>query len=214
MLMRLLRLRATRRCSGLSDRQNNRGEKRSHFVLLRREDCEVLAGFIRTSWQRMRFLGVQLDDGSVSQRRAAKLDVKPQNDPLHNYHDRVALSWWFLVHCPSLSCFLFSSAVRWWLRVRPVEGEMLLEGQWGKAAEDRPAYVATAPSIGENRKGVVRIRAFKVVPTQLRHPPLSILTARRRAEPRAAASHPHMQRHEASFHYFTEQPLPARWCSD
>ena len=100
----------------------------------------------------MRFLGAQLDDGSVSQRRAAKLDVKPQNDPLHNYHDRVALSWWFLVHCPSLSCFLFSSTVRWWLRVRPVEGEMLLEGQWGKAAEDRPAYVATAPSIGETRR--------------------------------------------------------------
>ncbi|TNN60328.1 hypothetical protein EYF80_029493 [Liparis tanakae] len=42
---------------------------------------------------------------------------------------------------------------------------MLLEGQWGKAAADRPVLDATAPSIGENRKGVVCIRLFKVVPT-------------------------------------------------
>jgi len=67
-----------------------------------------------------------------------------------------------------LSSICFSSSpfrVRRWTCVRPVEGDMLLEGQWGKDAADRPVLDATAPSIGENRKGVVCIRLFKVVPT-------------------------------------------------
>lgn len=75
---------------------------------------------------------------------------------------------WLIWRCLSLSR-VFSSLfrARRWMCVWPVEGEMLLEGQWGKAADDRPALVATAPSIGGSKKGVVCIRLFKVVPNSL-----------------------------------------------
>lgn len=175
-----------------SDRQNKRGGMRSDLVLLRRGDSED-GGEVGWFYPDKAARGCNLFMRSwmvFPCRREAgrlKLDVKPQNDPLHHWKIKPRLcccsfSIVGLFDAVFLSCFSFPFRVRRWMCVRPVEGEMLLEGQWGKAADVWPALVATAPSIGEQGKGVVSIRLFKVVPT-VSHHHLSILTSRRKRAP-------------------------------
>ena len=148
--------------------------------------------------------------------RRAKLDVRAQNDSLHHWQQRLRCCSVLLValfDAVSLSLSLSLSSVLFFLfpvgcgggcASGPGEGEMLLEGQWGKAA--------TAPSTDGQRKGVVCIRLFKVVPTA-QHPHQADTRAETRAPCRGVTSE---QGRDGWIHYSLQKGAAARprWSSD
>lgn len=103
-------------------------------------------------------------------RSEAKLDVRPRTMPYIIKKPRIDVARFLLLVDLTLSfslvCVFFSvSGAAVDVRLAGWRWDGAGEGQWGKAADARPVLVATAPSVGGSRKGVVCIRLFKVVPT-------------------------------------------------
>lgn len=166
-------------------------------------------GFILTGWGGLQSVSAQLAGVFLVAVRRAKLDVKAQNDSLHHWNQWLWCCSVLLValsDAVSLSLFcvilLFPVGCGGGCASGPGEGEMLLEGQWGKAA--------TAPSTDGQRKGVVCIRLFKVVPTA-QHPRK---TRGRKPEPRAAASHPSRAMTDGFITLCKNAAARPSWCND